>query len=437
MSQCILIVEDDAMIQGFLRLTLENDGYVVNAAASAAEMRVNLQKGGIDLIILDLGLPDADGLDLVTEIRAVSPVPIIVASARQEASDRVAALERGADDYLTKPFDPTEMLLRVKNLLSRCAASPVPSPTLPQETAQSGPIPPKMKTAPVRPVPQIAPAAAATPPVAPGSAPVAAAAPPVTPATAESSLQAAAKKSAPQPISQAPARGNVDKSVILAGIVAVLAFGGGGFYWFTNSMSITITDRSAAPNQQLDNRDANATGRSQDAPRRGALQPPAELDVKIAQSPGDRTPAGRDAFTRSVTASPQPAQGQRPISPFTTPVPQTQQAEPAPLPADSTAWVKDSNCAPLPDVKWWRVKSHQQIVRYVNREHDGDWQPYLNNWRARVEKLQDISDRGSGIKTSSGEILQGESLADYIRDTAERISVIQCLARDARIATGG
>lgn len=438
MSSRILIVEDDAMIQGFIQLTLEHGGYTVGTARSAAEMREQFQQGGIDLIILDLGLPDADGMSLVSEIRATSSVPIIVASARDGASDRVDALERGADDYLTKPFDPTEMLLRIRNLLNRCAAAPVlpvaptPQPSQPAQPAPqprqpaqpAPPVPPALHTAPVSPMPlpaSVTPAANPVPPAAPPASTPA-------PLSATESLQAAAKKSAPQPISQAPARASIDKSVIVAGILAVAAFGGAGIYWFTNYRPLGVERIQPAAQNQAG---------SDTQPRRGALQPPSQPDVRIAQSSNSSSQPAPDNLTRSVTSLSDPAPDPDQSTRQPPPASATGVAPQASLAVSATAWVKNSKCAPLPDVKWWRVKTHLQIVRFVNSEHKGDWQPYLNNWRARLEKLKDISDRGSGIKTGTGEILQGESLAEYIRDTADRIAIIQCLSREARIAAGG
>ncbi|NQW00017.1 MAG: response regulator [Rhodospirillales bacterium] len=453
MSSRILIVEDDAMIQGFLRLTLENDGYQVSAAQNAAEMRVQFQNGGIDLVLLDLGLPDADGLDLVTEIRSASSLPIIVASARAGSSDRVATLERGANDYLTKPFDPMEMLLRLRNVLNPCAPAPAAHSTGPlQPERRAQPTQPERRAQPAQPAqpaqsvqpPQPAhpappvPPALHTPPVSPLplATPAAPVASPAEPVSAEQSLQAAARKSAPQPISQAPAKASVDKSVIIAGILAVVAFGGAGLYWVTNYMPVTNDENRPARERQIAGQDGAGQTESGTLQRRGVLQPPSEPDVRIAQSSNGAPQGNRDNLTRSVTSLPDQdlppsATGQR------APVTQASVSATDASPVDGTEWVKNSKCAPLPDVKWWRVKSHLQVVLFVNSEHGGDWQPYLNNWRARVEKLKDISDRGSGIKTSSGEILQNESLAEYIRDTADRISIIQCLAREARIATSG
>ncbi len=431
MSQKVLIVEDDTMIQGFLRLALEGEGYQVNVVRTANEMRVAFQQGGYDLILLDLGLPDADGLDVISEIRAASSVPIVVASARQGSSDRVAALERGADDYLTKPFDPAELLVRVKNLFSRCNAHPVsaaPPGGVPNMDAKvKPPIPPAMKTTPVSPVP------ASVHPVETKQEP--------HQTSVEASLQAAAKKSAPTPVSHAPAKGNVDISVLIAAFVAVIAFGGVGFYWFTTSMTTTNDNRIAALERQLSSQNPTDEAQVDGGARRGALQPPAEPEVPIAQSTAERSAdlpsSAQDQLSQSVTSSSSrnsvaPAEPieNAPVSNDVVAAPRLNEPK-----AKSTDWALNSVCPPLPDVKWWRVKTHMQIVLFVNREHDGDWQPYLNNWRARIEKLKDIMDRGSGIKTSSGEILQGESLANYIRDTANRIAIIQCLSREARIAS--
>ncbi len=135
----ILIVEDDQMVQAFLALHLESEGYGVRSALNGAEMIGALSDGAPDLIILDLNLPDGDGLSLAQQVREHSSVPIIVATARKGHDDRMMALGLGADDYLTKPFDPKELILRVRNLLDRTAPSrPAhdhPAPFLPPARA--------------------------------------------------------------------------------------------------------------------------------------------------------------------------------------------------------------------------------------------------------------------------------------------------------------
>jgi two-component system KDP operon response regulator KdpE len=121
MQRNILIVENEKEIQWFVRQALETQGHRVFAAE-------NLQRGLIeagtrkpDLVILDLGLPDGDGMDFIREVRAWSTMPIIILSARLEEHDKVEALDAGADDYLTKPFGVAELLARVRATLRRHA----------------------------------------------------------------------------------------------------------------------------------------------------------------------------------------------------------------------------------------------------------------------------------------------------------------------------
>lgn len=123
MTTNILIVEDDEMVQTLLAAFLRSLGFKISLAATGKEMLACIDSEEISLILLDLGLPDEDGLTLTRQVRARSDVPIIVITARKNHSDRMAALEMGADDYLTKPFDPDELLLRMRNILERTNAS--------------------------------------------------------------------------------------------------------------------------------------------------------------------------------------------------------------------------------------------------------------------------------------------------------------------------
>ncbi len=109
----ILLIEDEAPIRRFLVATLAARGFRVNEAATAKDGLLQVAMQPPDLIILDLGLPDADGLDVTRQIRAWSAVPIIVLSAREREQDKVGALEAGADDYLTKPFGVAELVARI------------------------------------------------------------------------------------------------------------------------------------------------------------------------------------------------------------------------------------------------------------------------------------------------------------------------------------
>jgi two-component system KDP operon response regulator KdpE len=118
-----VIVEDEPQIRRFVRGALEGEGWQVHEAES---MRRGLTEAGTrkpDLIVLDLGLPDGDGVELIRDVRGWSPVPIIVLSARADEADKIAALDAGADDYLTKPFGVGELLARVRANLRRPRAA--------------------------------------------------------------------------------------------------------------------------------------------------------------------------------------------------------------------------------------------------------------------------------------------------------------------------
>lgn len=110
----ILVIEDEPQIRRFLRATLTANGYALTEAATAADGLQAAATHPPDLIILDLGLPDRDGLDVTHQLRAWTLVPIIVLSARGQEQDKVAALDAGADDYLTKPFGVGELLARIR-----------------------------------------------------------------------------------------------------------------------------------------------------------------------------------------------------------------------------------------------------------------------------------------------------------------------------------
>lgn len=117
----VLVVEDDATIRGFVRSTLEGEGYHVAEAANCTRGLLEANAHRPDLVILDLGLPDRDGGEFVREFRAWSANPIVVLSARTNESEKVAALDGGADDFLTKPFGVAELLARVRAALRRAA----------------------------------------------------------------------------------------------------------------------------------------------------------------------------------------------------------------------------------------------------------------------------------------------------------------------------
>lgn len=115
----ILIIEDDPAITNLMRTTLEMQDYQYHAAKTGATGLMEAASYNADVIILDLGLPDMDGVDIIQKIRGWSTVPIIVVSARSEDNDKVEALDAGADDYLTKPFSIDELLARLRAALRR------------------------------------------------------------------------------------------------------------------------------------------------------------------------------------------------------------------------------------------------------------------------------------------------------------------------------
>ena len=110
----ILVVEDDVQIQNFMIYALENSGFQVEGVLNGKDALSSFFMKGADLILLDLGLPDMDGLDILRKIRNTSEVPIIIVSARDQDKEKALALDEGADDYLTKPFSATELMARIR-----------------------------------------------------------------------------------------------------------------------------------------------------------------------------------------------------------------------------------------------------------------------------------------------------------------------------------
>jgi two-component system, OmpR family, KDP operon response regulator KdpE len=126
----VLIVEDDASIAQFVAASLSAAGLLPSCASCAAQARLELKQGTPQLLIVDLGLPDVDGVDLIAEVRLSLATPILVLSARLLETEKIAALDAGADDYLTKPFGVGELLARVRAMLRRSAVAPQPPPLL-------------------------------------------------------------------------------------------------------------------------------------------------------------------------------------------------------------------------------------------------------------------------------------------------------------------
>ncbi|MDY6873351.1 MAG: response regulator transcription factor [Chloroflexota bacterium] len=115
----ILVVDDEKRMVGFIRLNLEQDGFVVVEAFNGTEALDRLRDSLPDLILLDVMMPDIDGFEVLRMIREISQVPVIMLTAKEEEDDKVKGLELGADDYITKPFSPRELVSRIKAVLRR------------------------------------------------------------------------------------------------------------------------------------------------------------------------------------------------------------------------------------------------------------------------------------------------------------------------------
>jgi len=131
----LLVVDDDRRIRALLSRFLVTEGYRVTTAESSREARAKLEGLNFDLLILDVMMPGENGFDLVRSLRAGSPVPILMLTARDEKENRIKGLEIGADDYLAKPFEPRELSLRVASILRRAR----PPSAEPPESVRFGP----------------------------------------------------------------------------------------------------------------------------------------------------------------------------------------------------------------------------------------------------------------------------------------------------------
>src|SRR5262245_26837151 len=130
MTARVLIIDDDKRLAGMVADYLGEAGYRVSASATARDGEQRLKREAFDALVLDLMLPDGDGLEVCRRIRQTSDLPILMLTARGDAMDRVVGLEVGADDYLPKPFEPRELLARLRALLRRRGAAAAPRDVL-------------------------------------------------------------------------------------------------------------------------------------------------------------------------------------------------------------------------------------------------------------------------------------------------------------------
>ncbi len=133
-DQHILVVDDDGRLRDLLRRFLADHGYHVSVAADADEARAALRNFAFDLMVLDVMMPGQDGISFTAELRETIDLPVLLLTARGETEDRINGLAAGADDYLVKPFDPRELLLRIATILRRSAAS---APTVDEPVQRS------------------------------------------------------------------------------------------------------------------------------------------------------------------------------------------------------------------------------------------------------------------------------------------------------------
>ena len=128
----ILVVDDDAHLREVVQYALEREGFTVELATNGEEGLKRAGRGGVDLVVLDILMPEMDGLEVCRRLRAGSTLPIIFLSSRSEEVDRIVGLELGGDDYLTKPFSPRELVARVRAVLrrQRAAAEPQQEPVV-------------------------------------------------------------------------------------------------------------------------------------------------------------------------------------------------------------------------------------------------------------------------------------------------------------------
>ncbi|MCA4921734.1 MAG: response regulator [Methylobacterium sp.] len=138
-SPHILVVDDDDRIRTLLSRFLAEHGYRVSTADNAGEARARLAGLVFDLIVLDVMMPGENGLDFARDLRKTSAIPILMLTARAEIEDRLAGLQSGVDDYLTKPFDPRELLLRISSILRRVALPPPVKNAEEPESVRFGP----------------------------------------------------------------------------------------------------------------------------------------------------------------------------------------------------------------------------------------------------------------------------------------------------------
>ena len=371
MSYHILAVEDDEMVQSFLKLHLEIEGFEVTCVGTGKGMIDALSIKHIDLVILDLGLPDEDGLSLTARVRERSSVPIVIATARQDQDARLTALELGADDYLTKPYDPKELLLRVRNILGRA----------------TGAAPDNVDSIRDRPL---------------------------------------ATFHGPRPATKFIVGGVVFVAAIVAAVMIdrqqlnysgqflESVFGTGGVPKSEPSVSGQLSQ-----GQTKKDVSEGALRQKASSQLKSGNEPKANLQsippVTVSQPPNSELDGGR-----ITTATERPAK--TPDGP----------AKPRHFSEVlGYGWILKSRCKPSPEVDWWVNKTNLNIAGYVQRKYQGSWEKYLVFWEKRLANLQSIQHSGKKAILPNGSSISGKALEGYVQNMEKRLAVIHCLSNEA------
>jgi len=400
MHSTILAVDDDSIIQNLVKTALEKAGYGVLLAGSGGEMFDILKSGKeVDLVLLDLGLPDGDAMPHIMELREKTDLPIVIMTARGRQDDRLMALGLGADDYMTKPIDIRELVLRVGNILARNRGEDRPSvAALVGDTPRATPMPGFRK--PKKSKVHIGIGAVVAVLVMAGVIGTGVYLgmksgiydTPIRKQTAGLAQDTPGEQSANEPAI------NVEPSV-----------SGGGEAAVTLSEPVTVLPQ-ATPEPTT----ATATV-SQAATTQGAA---ISTTIVTLPAPGSEVPATPAATAEEVDsnafASAAPAQPRAVLLGY--------------------GWVLESKCPPLPEVEWWSQQTLEEMANYVTRRKDGDWDFYIAGLAEQLSTLYDISARGSAAKTRTGELLEGEALKAYIELAVKRIEIARCLAAEAAAA---
>ncbi len=402
MSATILVVEDDTIIQGLVETALRKAGHDVLLVGSGSEMFDALAGGqAIDLILLDLGLPDGDAMPHIMDIREKSEIPIVIITARGRQDDRLMALGLGADDYLTKPIDIRELALRVGNILARNRGKPRPSlEGLVGDTPRATPMP--------------------------------------------------ATRSKPKK------KREISMGAVVGVLMLALIAGGGVYLGLIGGVLDSPAPQQTAvvpepqPEQQSkpvagptsESGSSSTSESASDAADEASLdqvqQPESSAQVTVELPPksdgGGIETATTETTTATIVTIPGPdgtavdkadgkaKPGKTSTAPSTT------------LPKAFVlgyGWVLDTTCPPLPEVSWWTQQSHEEMAHHVVRKLKGDWQAYIDNLTSQLATMYDIAERDSAAVTRTGERLEGAALQTYIEQSIERLKVVRCLAEEA------